>query len=516
VYFLTAISFVAALGLSWVLTYLIRGLAVRRGWTRSPASDRHIHEGSIPRIGGLALYPAIALTIAGGLLYIQHYSVTRSVNVHTALALLGAAAMICIIGLYDDLHGVGPYPKLVVQALAGGLLYLAGLRIFILPILFGNRPLGSAVSLIATVLFVIWITNAFNLIDGVDGLAAGSALFSSIAVFIISIINENAPGMFLTAVLSGALAGFLRFNFSPATIFLGDSGSLLVGFLLAGTALYGQKSSTMVAVAIPLVSCGLPVLETGVSVMRRFLSGTPLFAADRQHIHHRLLARGLSQRKTVFVLYGVSAVFAMISLLMVLRGGATQAVLLLVLGVVTWVGVQHLGYPEFFELQRIANRTMGQKLVIEHNILIRRAVDALGSCRDLGQVCLLLEAAFVANDFDGFDLSYQPSPECAYLLGRCAPMLVEGSNVSYRWSRSRTTQHLHPWQLTLPLVGKDGEARGSFTVYRYYAALDLKMDINVLVSGFPERLSMALERSFAEMAGADQAHTAAAPAGACT
>src|SRR5204862_2822095 len=182
------------------------------------------------------------------------------------------------------------------------------------PLLVGSHtPAWLALPL--AILWVLWITNAFNLLDGVDGLAAGSALFSTLTVFVVSLVSGNFLVSSLTLALAGAILGFLRFNFNPATIFLGDCGSLFIGFMLSALALAGAgKSPTLVAVAIPVVCFGLPVLETVLSVIRRFLSGQPLFSGDRGHIHHKLLERGFSQRKVVLILYSVSAICGLLSL----------------------------------------------------------------------------------------------------------------------------------------------------------------------------------------------------------
>src|SRR5262249_12478620 len=181
------------------------------------------------------------------------------------------------------LRGVGPYVKFTVQGIAATMLYLGGLRIVNIPVLFGDRVLPWYVGLAATVIWVIAITNAFNLIDGLDGLAAGSALFSTMVVFVVALLSGSSLVALMTLALAGAILGFLRYNFNPATIFLGDCGSLFIGFMLSALALQGaQKAPTIFAVAIPVVSFGLPILETALPIARRFISGRPVFTADRE------------------------------------------------------------------------------------------------------------------------------------------------------------------------------------------------------------------------------------------
>ena len=259
-----------------------------------------------------------------------------------------------------------------------------------------------------TILWVIWVSNAFNLIDGLDGLAAGSALFSTLVVFVLALINHNELVSISTLVLAGSIIGFLRFNFNPATIFLGDCGSLFIGFMLGALALAGyQKTPTMVAVSIPAVSLGLPIAETILSVLRRFLVGKPLLAADRNHIHHRLLQRGLSQRQAVLTLYGVSALCALLSLFLLYPGGGSTGTVLVVLGTVVCFGVKRLGYHELHELGRVAHRTAEKKKVIANNVAIRKASERLAATSSVFELQSVLVDAFSANDFDGFGLNLE-------------------------------------------------------------------------------------------------------------
>ena len=304
--------FVICALLSFMLTRRVRNLAVARGWATGAASSRHIHESPVPRLGGVAIYLAFICAIALAAAISTSFAVDSRLLAKPNYWILGAASVVFLLGLYDDIYSARPATKFLVEGVAAVMLYFGGFGFFSAPLI--GRPVVGWLSLGLTVLWVLLITNAFNLIDGIDGLAAGSALFSTLAVFVISLASSNAMVSILALALAGAILGFLRFNFNPATIFLGDSGSLFIGFMLSALALAGtQKSSTAVAVAIPVVSFGLPILETLISVIRRFLSGTPLFAADRQHIHHKLLERGLSQRQSVIILYAVSALCGLLS-----------------------------------------------------------------------------------------------------------------------------------------------------------------------------------------------------------
>src|SRR5580693_5950555 len=233
-------------------------------------------------------------------------------------------------------------------------------------------------------------------------------LFSTLVAFVVSLTYGQSLVTITTIALAGAILGFLRYNFNPATIFLGDSGSLFIGFVLSALALEGaQKAPTIVAVAIPVVSFGLPILETSLSVIRRLISGRPVFTADREHIHHKLLQHGMTHRQVVILLYGVSAIFAMLSLFLLWPTGSSLGLVLGVLGIGIWIGVQHLGYLEFGELARVAHRTFEQRQIFINNLSIRRATEELKAARDYDQIRRILEAAFSSNDFDSFELKLE-------------------------------------------------------------------------------------------------------------
>ena len=282
--------FIGAALLSFFFTRAVRNIANGRGWVYAPPSSRHIHTDLIPRMGGIAIFTAVAIVAATLFIFPDFPGIEPALSRRTILYILAPATLVFLLGLYDDFRPVKPYVKFGVQAIAATLLFFGGFGVFRLPILFGSYNFGW-LALPLTILWVLWITNAFNLLDGVDGLAAGSALFSTLTVFVVFLVSGNLLISSLTLALAGAILGFLRFNFNPATIFLGDSGSLFIGFMLSALALAGaQKTPTIVAVAIPVVSFGLPVLETVLSVVRRFLSGQPLFAADRGHIRGKMAA----------------------------------------------------------------------------------------------------------------------------------------------------------------------------------------------------------------------------------
>lgn len=499
-----AIFFVSLL-LSFVLTRYVRDFASRRGWvavpSAVPSNDRHLHVLPLPRLGGVAIFVSFSLSMVAVAVMARYVP-----NLHAALSLkplltiLVPAFLVFLLGVYDDLYNVGPYVKFAIQGLAATMLFMGGLRIVNIPVLFGEHQLPWFVGLPLTILWVLAITNAFNLIDGLDGLAAGSALFSTLVVFVVTLLNGYSLVTLMTIALAGAILGFLRYNFNPATIFLGDSGSLFIGFLLSALALASsQKSPTIVAVAIPVVSFGLPILETSLSILRRLISGRPVFTADREHIHHKLLQHGLTHRQVVIVLYAVSAVFALLSLFLLWPTGSSLGLVLAVLGIGIWVFVQRLGYLELGELGRVAQRTFEQRQIVINNLAIRRATEELRAVRDYDQIRHVLEAAFSSNDFDGFDVKFKLFPGEFHPANASDLGVPQRRNeVSFQWGKtraSRSLEGLSVWTLSLDLVSSSNRRRGALAVHRLYSQRDLQLDINLLTSAFPIALADALDRT---------------------
>jgi len=489
--------FAASVLSSFILTRYVRNLAMARGWVAGPGLDRHLHSMPLPRLGGVAIFLAFLFSI--GIARLVGWWNPRfrfEFSWSALLTILLPGFIVFLLGLYDDLHPVGPYFKFAVQVLAGAILFAGGLRILDLPVLFNQYHFPWFVGLPLTILWVLGITNAFNLIDGLDGLAAGSALFSTLVVFVVALLSHSSFVSVMALILAGATLGFLRFNFNPATIFLGDCGSLFIGFMLSALALQGmQKSPTIIAVAIPVVSFGLPILETALSVVRRLISGRPVFAGDREHIHHKLLQRGLSHRQVVIVLYAASAGFAMLSLFLLWPTGSTLGLVLAVLGIGIWMGVQHLNYLEFGELRRVAQRTLDQPMIFVNNLAIRRAAEELKVASGFEQLCRSLEAAFGSNDFDAFELwLLRPLDELPEVRGL---QIVSADKPHFRWKKHGThfSKDLVPaWSLTLDLVAANNRRQGSLVLHRLYERGDLQLDVNLLTLFFPVALADALDR----------------------
>ncbi len=466
-------------------------MATRRGWVSAPRDGRHLHEAPLPRLGGVAIFLAFSVSLLMWLgLSLAFPRLRDGLAPATLLRIYVPACLIFCLGIYDDLRGAGPYLKVAVQVIAAAMLFAGGMRVLDLPLIFGSHSFPWFVGLPLTVVWVVAVTNAFNLIDGLDGLAAGSALFSTMVFFVVSLVDHSWLGSLMSVTLAGAILGFLRFNFNPATIFLGDSGSLFIGFLLSALALAGaEKAPTFVAVAIPVVSFGLPILETSLSILRRLISGRPIFTADREHIHHKLLQMGFSHRQVVIVLYAVSAMFAMLSLFLLWPTGSTLGLVLAVVGTGIWLGVQHLNYLEFGELRRVAQRTIDQRQIVINNLSVRRAVEELKVAGDFDQLRSVLVTAFASNDFDAFELHLKSLPSDQAVRGE--------TGRHFHWSKFPQMAAISSqpsWKLALDLVTTSNQRRGSLVVYRTYSHRDLQLDVNLLTSEFPTTLADALDR----------------------
>ena len=341
-----AVAFLLSTAVAAGLTPLLRAFARQRGLLDHALTARKIHGRPVPRLGGLAIVAAFYAPIAGLFLIDQGTGMGRILlaDQTRALALLGGGLCVAALGLYDDLRGAGAFLKFGVQVCVAMALWKLGFRIEHLATPFGAPvPLGS-LALPITVLWMVGVVNAMNLIDGLDGLAGGVALFALGTTFAIAFVRGEAIMALFAAALSGGVVGFLFYNFNPASIFMGDTGSMFLGFVLAASSIWtNQKSSTAVALIVPVVALGLPIADTVLAIARRALHGRPLFSADKEHIHHRLLALGLSQRQAVMVLYGACTLLGLSALVLSYANSAQTALVLSALSVVGFFAVRKLG-----------------------------------------------------------------------------------------------------------------------------------------------------------------------------
>jgi UDP-GlcNAc:undecaprenyl-phosphate GlcNAc-1-phosphate transferase len=337
------LPFTSALGFCLLLTPILRNLAVRLGCVDRPDFDRKVHQVPVPRIGGVPV--VLACVASYGMFLLLQPPGTSEQSLSLALKLLPASGLIFVTGVVDDLVGLKPIQKLGGQILAAVLACLGGLQFRILDGYTWGDPWGVALTLV----WLVACTNAFNLIDGADGVAAGVGLIAALTALTVGLWWTNVGLSVLAAILAGSLLGFLRFNFNPASIFLGDSGSLWTGFTLGCfSILCSQSSVTPLGTVAPVVALAVPLTDMTLAVARRFVAAKPIFRADREHIHHRLLRRGFNSRGVALSLYGASAFASCTALLLSVTPWVfTGSVLISVFCGVGGMTIRRLGYQEF-------------------------------------------------------------------------------------------------------------------------------------------------------------------------
>lgn len=328
--------FILSLLTTYLLTPWVRRLAIRMGAMDLPDA-RRVHTEPIPRWGGLAIYLGVAVGMFAGLLRLYLLAPSDEVFIGRALQFLGllvVGAGVLIVGMLDDKQQFSALIQMGALLLAGLVVQLFGVQIegFAAPM--GGKfseaqwiPLGVwTIPITAGWIFVI--SKTMDTIDGLDGLAAGVSAIAALALALMALqaadmLDQPYPNWLIAitaAAIAGAAGGFLRYNFNPARIFMGTGGAQFLGFMLAGLSVIGAfKTATAFAIAIPILVFGLPLLDAGLAVVRRALSGQPIHKPDKKHIHHQLLARGLTQRQTVLILYGVAAAMAIVAFILFRR-----------------------------------------------------------------------------------------------------------------------------------------------------------------------------------------------------
>jgi UDP-GlcNAc:undecaprenyl-phosphate/decaprenyl-phosphate GlcNAc-1-phosphate transferase len=380
VIFVTLLAFLSAGALGVLLTPLVRDTAVRHGLGQRGNTARGVHTRPIPRLGGLAIVAAFLLPLVG--LALLHPAARQAFSEHARLSvamLLGGLA-IAGLGVFDDLKGARASQKLAVQVAVAVAMYVAGFRIDDV-----TNPLGGTISLgwLGLPFTVLWITgvvNAMNLVDGLDGLAGGVAFFAVLTTLVAALWQGELFMALCSAAMAGAVLGFLRYNFNPATIFMGDTGSMFLGFVLAVTAIHAhEKTSAAVAIAVPILALGVPIADTLLAMGRRAVRGAPIFSADRGHIHHRLLDRGLSHRQAVLVLYASASALAVGALLLSFLQSLQAFLLLSTVAVLGFVALRTLG---FFDLARTGELLALRRRTLALRVKTGEAVAGMRGARD--------------------------------------------------------------------------------------------------------------------------------------
>lgn len=328
------VTFLVALLVSAVLTPVVRRIAHRFGWVDTPNHSRKIHRSPMPRVGGIALALGFFAPFVGLLLYSNNLSRLFLSDPSHVLGLFVGGLLILGVGVWDDVRGLGAWKKLSFQVAVALLMAAFGFVIDRISIPgWGVVALDPITGVIFAVVWFVVLMNAVNLIDGLDGLAGGVAFFAVATLYIVASLDSaaNLLTTLFAASLAGSVVGFLFYNFNPATIFMGDGGSLFLGFVIAAVSIQTQaKSSTAIALSLSILALGLPLLDTVLAVWRRLRRGQHPFRADRGHIHHRLLAMGLTQRQATLTLYGLCALLGVFAIAVKLRANNDLRMVLII------------------------------------------------------------------------------------------------------------------------------------------------------------------------------------------
>lgn len=334
-YYAYIIAFLLAFVLSLAFTPISMKIAFRVGALDQP-KKRGMHDKVMPRAGGLAIYIGFITTV----LFLSNQVV--EIQRITIWGLLAGATIITSLGFFDDIYGLRPRTRIVVQLIAALIAVMTGTTISDITIPFLGTIEFGIFSNVITVFWIIGVTNAVNLLDGLDGLAAGVASIALTTLMIIAIIfgDPMLAGLpiLLTAALAGSCMGFLPYNFNPAKIFMGDTGSTFLGYSLAVISVQTMlKTYTAMTLVVAVIVLALPIADTLFAIIRRTANRRPISEGDRGHLHHRLIDKGLSQRKAVLTLYFVSGLFGLAAILMVLND-AWVSVIILLLVFTVWIG----------------------------------------------------------------------------------------------------------------------------------------------------------------------------------
>jgi UDP-GlcNAc:undecaprenyl-phosphate GlcNAc-1-phosphate transferase len=424
---LAAITFVVSLTTCLLITPKLIKFAVHRQLMDHP-SKRRVHQQPTPRIGGLAIFVSffIALSI---IFFWEPKGLTTFSDSHNVLVFAIGALILFAMGLYDDIRSLRTIYKLLIHSAVASLAWWGGAQVDItsLP---GIKELQLGyLSLPVTVFWFLLLINAINLIDGLDGLASGITVLSSLVLAVLCLVTNNYAMIPLFTALAGATLGFLRYNFNPASIFMGDCGSYFLGYCLAYFSIIGSiKGQTAVTILIPLIAIGMPVFEVMFTPIRRFVSGQDLFKPDADHFHHRLLKKGLSHKTAVLILYGLSVFLGVVALVMVHLHSMASGFLLLGLGLVFVLGIRKLGYLEYIAVDKIigwvrdiideVGLLRDRRTFLGRQMVIASSEDLEKLSENIVLACQHMDVDYMKicfPDWDDYEFEYSSVPKCQRL-----------------------------------------------------------------------------------------------------
>ncbi len=341
------VAFTLSLVFSLLLTPFIRNMAHRFKLVQAPEGGRNIHKKPIPRLGGIAILISMWVPLTGMFLWNNDISSALRDDTSLLISLTGGTLILGMIGVWDDLFGIRAIFKLMAQIAAALVIYFSGIQIDVITLpLIGILDLDLyMLDLPITVFWVVLVINAVNLIDGMDGLAGGVVAVAGFSLFVMGVMESNILSALLLICMVGGCLGFLVYNLNPASIFLGDTGSMFLGYILSMAAVHSsQKSYTVFSIVSAFIILGLPIFDLSLAVFRRFMSGQPLFSADQHHIHHMLLRRGWTQRQSVLILFSATVGLAGLAFISIYADDRMAALSILSLVPISFIVVKFLGY----------------------------------------------------------------------------------------------------------------------------------------------------------------------------
>ncbi len=343
IYLALVVAFVASI----LLTPLVKRLAYRLGAVDKP-NYRKVHDHVMPRLGGLAIFVAFLIGVV----------ILRPMD-ESMIAILIGSFVIIVTGVLDDMYEISPKAKLLGQTLAAAIVIFFGdIQIEFINLPFGGELNFGYLSIPLTLIWIIGITNAINLIDGLDGLAAGVSTIALLTLAAMAAIMGNVFVLAIALLLAASSSGFLFYNFHPAKIFMGDTGSLFLGFMISVLALLGFKNVAFVSLVIPIIMLGVPISDTFFAIVRRLLNKQPPFSPDKSHLHHRLMSIGFTHRQTVLIIYGIAAMFGLAAIIfsMAKLWGAILLIAVLLIAIELFVEVIGLAGQNYRPLLNLVRK----------------------------------------------------------------------------------------------------------------------------------------------------------------
>ncbi len=461
--------FLLSLLFSLMLTPLVGRTSKKLGLFDCP-SDRKVHECQIPRTGGIGIFVSFFLPF-----FIAEFYPTlitdKVVLDLQMVTLIAGAFIVFFMGLSDDIKGLGPWKKLTIQIIAATIAFSGGSKIETISLLWSNSSINlGLISYPATIIWYLAVINAINLVDGLDGLAAGISFFVSLILLIFCLANQKFYIAMGLAALAGGTLGFLRYNFNPASIFMGDCGSYFLGYMLATLSINGSiKSQATVAITIPIIALGLPLIEVIFSPIRRFIQGQRLFLPDKNHLHHRLLMMGFTHKGAVFVLYTFTLFLGGVALLIVNVKDYKAGIVLMLVAFVIIIGIRRLGYLEYLAADKVYGwfRDISDEAGFsrERRSFLNIQME-ISQSKNLEELWGKVSHAFKKLDFDMVEMRIRMSGE----------NVSKTNTISYIWTSNTFKRYEdicneYIMKLEMPLLSKERGIYGNLWIIK-----DLKRD----------------------------------------